>query len=289
VALAGSPRWFFVGASGLAAGCLLAAAAAFLFGAIVVNVVRPVLIVGLTTVLTAGYRYVYEQREKLVIRRMFEAYFPPAVVEKIVRDPLRISGYGEKKELTIVFSDIEGFTTRCLTMTASEVQTLLNDYFGRMVDVVFRHGGTIDKFIGDGLMVFFGDPEEQPDHALRAVRAAIDMQCEIAAMNGPLPQAPIGVRIGITTGPVVVGNMGSARRLSYTVLGSPVNLAQRLESMAPSGGILISERTHALLDGTIHVTPRGPIQVKGVAEPVAVFEVLVELGSVPPRRPAHEP
>ena len=143
--------------------------------------------------------------------------------------------------------------------------------------------------MGDGLMVFFGDPEEQPDHALRAVRAAVDMQREIAAMNQRLPQAPIKVRIGITTGAVVVGNMGSARRLSYTVLGSPVNLAQRLESMAPAGGILISERTNALLAGAVPVVPRERIQVKGVEDPVPVFEVLFEPGSVSPGGFAHEP
>jgi adenylate cyclase len=289
VALAESPRWLFAGAAALACGCLVAATAAFLFGSMVVNVVRPTLIIVLATALTAGHRYFHEQRDKLVVRRMFEAYFPPAVVEKIVRNPLRISGYGEKKELTIVFSDIQGFTARCLTMTASDVQSMLNDYFGRMVEIVFRHGGTIDKFMGDGLMVFFGDPEEQPDHALRAVRAAVDMQREIAAMNQRLPQAPIKVRIGITTGAVVVGNMGSARRLSYTVLGSPVNLAQRLESMAPAGGILISERTHALLAGTVPAVPRGRSQFKGLEEPVPVFEVLFEPGSVSPGGLAHEP
>lgn len=276
LALAASPRWFLGGAAALACACLAAAASAFLLGSVVVNVVRPTLIIVLATVLTSGYRYMYEQREKLVLRRLFESYFPPPVVDKILRNPLRISIYGEKKELTIVFTDIEGFTTRCLTMTAPEVQSLLNDYFGRMVDVVFRHGGTIDKFMGDGLMVFFGDPVDQADHAVRAVRAAVDMQRAIRLLNERLEQTPVRVRIGITTGIVVVGNMGSARRLSYTVLGSPVNLAQRLESMAPAGGILISERTRALLGDAVPAAPRGKIQVKGVEEPVPVFEVLFD-------------
>lgn len=124
-------------------------------------------------------------------------------------------------------------------------------------------------------MVFFGDPEDQPDHALRAVRAAVDMQREIAASNERLGPAPIKVRIGINTGVVMVGNMGSARRLSYTVLGSVVNLAQRLESNAPAGGILVDERTRALVAGAVQTVPRGEIQIKGIAEPVRVFEIPV--------------
>lgn len=268
-----SPRWLLIGAGGLGLVYLVAASAAFLFGSIIFNIVRPVFVVAGACVAASGYRYMQEQRERLIVRRSFEAYFPPAVVEKVVRDPDRISAHGEKKELTVLFSDIQGFTTRCLTMTAPEVQSFLNEYFSRMVDIVFRHGGTVDKFIGDGLMVFFGDPEEQADHAVRAVRAAIDMQREIAAWNETLGTAAIKVRIGINTGPVMVGNMGSARRLSYTVLGSAVNLAQRLESSAPVGGILIAERTQEMVAAIVPTRARGEIQVKGVAEPVRVFEV----------------
>jgi adenylate cyclase len=134
----------------------------------------------------------------------------------------------------------------------------------------------VDRYIGDGLMVFFGDPEPQSDHALRCVKAAVDMQKKVGEMRERWERdggLPIQIRIGINTGEVVVGNMGSRRRLSYTVLGSAVNLAQRLEANAPVGGILISQATYDLVKD--HVAACGPasIRVKGLDEPVAVYEV----------------
>jgi adenylate cyclase len=144
--------------------------------------------------------------------------------------------------------------------------------------VVFRYEGTVDKYIGDGLMVFFGDPEPQPDHAVRCVRAAIDMQRKVRELKEKWEKEggiPIQIRIGINTGEVVVGNMGSARRLSYTVLGSPVNLAQRLESNAPVGGIMVSRRTWELVRDHVLTQSLGEIKVKGIDEPMPVYEVLV--------------
>ena len=256
------------------------AAASFLFAGFIVNVVRPVMILFSATALVVAQRYIAEETQRRLLRRSFEAYFSPAVVDRILADPDAIMSSGDKKELTILFSDIQAFTTRSSTMQPDEVRTLLNAYFGAMVDITFRHGGTVDKFVGDGLMVFYGDPEIQPDHALRCVQSAIAMQQTIREMNRNWIDAgdpPIVVRIGINTGLVIVGNMGSPQRLSYTVLGSEVNVAQRLESNAPPGGILISQRTHELLVGTAVATvPRGEIYVKGLTAPVTVFEVLWE-------------
>ena len=134
----------------------------------------------------------------------------------------------------------------------------------------------MDKFIGDGLMVFFGDPDPQPDHAERCVRAAIEMQKKAREIRRKWEERgdmPIRIRIGINTDEVVVGNMGSARRLSYTALGSGVNLAQRLESNAPVGGILISKRTYELVKNHVPIEPRGDMVVKGLDEPIEVYEV----------------
>ncbi len=163
-------------------------------------------------------------------------------------------------------------------MSPDQIKNLLNEYFEAMTEIVFKHGGTVDKFIGDGLMVFFGDPEAQPDHALRAARASIEMQRRVAELRSAWRQRgdmPIEIRIGINTGPVVVGNMGSARRLSYTVLGSHVNLAQRLESNAPVGGVLVGAATWNLIKDEIPARPMGDIQVKGIDEPVSVYELLL--------------
>jgi adenylate cyclase len=145
-----------------------------------------------------------------------------------------------------------------------------------MVEVVFTYNGTVDKYIGDGMMVFFGDPEPAPDHALRSVQAAIGMQNKARELNAKWAAEggfPLRVRIGINTGEVVVGNMGSSRRLSYTVLGSAVNMAKRLESSAPVDGILISQSTRDLVAPFISTRLFGEIRVKGIQAPVRAYQV----------------
>jgi len=163
-------------------------------------------------------------------------------------------------------------------MPPDRIQILLNEYFEAMTEIVFKYSGTLDKFIGDGLMVFFGDPEPQPDHAMRCVQAAIEMQRkarEIRETWEKRGDMPLQIRIGINTGTVVAGNMGSRRRLSYTVLGSAVNLAQRLESNSPINGIFISQRTYELVKGRVPTRPLGKIQVKGLDEGIDAYEINV--------------
>jgi adenylate cyclase len=197
----------------------------------------------------------------------------------MVDNPDALSTTPKKKEITIMFSDIKSFTTYSSTMTPEEISTTLNEYFDAMTDIVFRYGGTVDKFIGDGLMVFYGAPEPQPDHAVRCVKAAIEMQrkCRELRMRWePVGRLPLRIRIGINTGEVVVGDLGSVRRMEYTVLGSDVNLAQRLESNAPVEGIMISESTYRYVKDIVPIRPLEPIKVKGLETPVKVYEVLVE-------------
>ncbi len=268
-----------VGTAALLILYLIIAVLLFLNSGIILNVLRPsmALVIGFLSIM--AYLYVSEQKQKEVLRRSFEAYFPPTVVRKIVNHPEMITAGGQKKELTVLFSDIKSFTTHSASLTPDQIQKLLNEYFDSMVDIVFRHGGTVDKFIGDGLMVFFGDPEPQDDHALRCVRAAVEMQREVRRLRLKWEQEgrmSLQIRIGVNTGQVVVGNMGSARRLSYTVLGAPVNLAQRLESNAPVGGILISERTNELIQRSIPTRSLGQIQVKGLNELIDVYEVILD-------------
>jgi adenylate cyclase len=248
----------------------------FLYGNIVLNVPRPVMTIAGATVLIAAYQYHLEARHRAVLRSTFDAYFPPRVVDKIMARAQELVTTAQRKELTILFSDIREFTKQTSEMEPGHVRDLLNEYFDRMIEIVFRHEGTLDKFIGDGLMVFFGDPESQPDHAVRCVRAAIEMQratrdlSETWAARGDMQ---LEIRIGINTGLAMVGNMGSARRLSYTALGGAVNIAQRLESNAPVGGILISARTYDLLRGAVPAKRLAPIRVKGIDDPLAVYEV----------------
>ena len=263
---------FSIGAVAIGAGYLGAVAICFLYFQIIFHIVRPLLMTTLAMTAILIYRYINEEKAKEVLRKSFEAYFPPAIVQKLMANPRSIAERGVKKELTILFSDIKNFTGHSSTLTPEHVQRLLNEYFEAMTEIVFKHGGTIDKFIGDGLMVFFGDPEPQPDHAVRCVQAAMEMQHKVAALRQSWEKRgdfPIRIRIGINTGQVSVGNMGSARRLSYTVLGADVNLAQRLESNAPVDGIMISQRTHALVKDHVETRSLDKIRAKGFDEPIS--------------------
>ncbi|HYA40771.1 MAG TPA: adenylate/guanylate cyclase domain-containing protein, partial [Syntrophobacteraceae bacterium] len=267
----------FSGASGLLIICYGATALAlFLAEGLMLNVVRPVISSGAVASTIMVLRYLRDSKEKEALRRSFESYFPPSVVERILDHPAMISR-GQRKELTILFSDIKDFTAYSASYSPDRIRGFLNEYFETMVEVVFNYKGTVDKYIGDGLMVFFGDPEPAPDHALRSVRAAIEMQKkarELSAKWAGEGGFPLHVRIGINTGEVVVGNMGSSRRLSYTVLGSAVNLAKRLESSAPVGGILISQSTCDLISPFVSTRLFGEIQVKGLQAPVRTYEVI---------------
>ncbi len=274
-----SSRWMWVGAIALIVSYYFAAAAAFLAGNIILSIVTPMTMMVVGFMSASTYRYINEEKVKEVLRRSFEAYFPPSVVRRIMANPALITVGGQKKELTILFSDIKSFTHHSSTMQADTIQKMLNEYFEAMVDIVFKYEGTVDKFIGDGLMVFFGDPEPQEDHALRCVNAAIEMQKKCRSMKSDWQKKglfELKIRVGINTGHVVVGNMGSTRRLSYTVLGAPVNMAQRLESNAPVEGIMISQRTWELVKDHVTTRPLDPIQPKGIDEPVPVYEVLID-------------
>jgi adenylate cyclase len=274
-----SSRGLWIGAVLLLIGYLLIGVALFLYANTIVNVVSPSLMIFTAVFSIVAYRYINEEKEKESLRRSFESYFPPSVVRRIMANPEMIYARGLKKELTVMFTDIKSFTTYSSTMSPDQIQRMLNEYFEAMVDIVFKYEGTVDKFIGDGLMVFFGDPETQPDHALRCVRAAVEMQKKCRELKARWETSglfPLKIRIGINTGPVVVGNMGSARRLSYTVLGSDVNLAQRLESNAPVEGIMISQRTYEFVKDHLPTKPLEPVKVKGLDTPIQVYEVPVE-------------
>jgi adenylate cyclase len=278
LALKLSSRKLWVGAMIVLVGYLVGGTALFLYLNVIVNIIRPTLIIVFSVLSVMAYRYIVEEQQKEALRSSFESYLPPSIVNRMLANPESIFA-GKKEELTILFSDIKSFTTYSSTMSPDEIQAMLNEYFEEMVNIVFKYEGTVDKYIGDGLMVFFGAPEPQPDHALRCVRAAIEMQKKCRDLKKQWEAKgwfPLKVRVGVNTGPVVVGNMGSARKLSYTVLGAEVNLANRLESNAPVEGIMISKRTYELVQGKVPTRPHGPVLVKGLDTPIEVYEVLVD-------------
>ncbi len=258
----------------IVAGCVL-----FIYGNTIVSLIYPALSIVFSTSTVLTYRYITEEKEKEQLRARFESYFPPAVVKQMLENPDSRMTLPKSREITIMFSDIKSFTTHSSTMTPEEISESLSEYFEAMTSIVFKYEGTVDKFIGDGLMVFYGAPEEQDDHAVRCVQAAIEMQnkCREMRKNWELKgRFPLQIRIGINTGKVIVGDLGSERRKEYTVIGSDVNLAQRLESNAPVGGILISERTFLKLQGKVKTQPREAILVKGLDKPIAVYEVSID-------------
>ncbi len=215
-------------------------------------------------------------REESKMRSRLERFHSPQIIEMILHGGQE--DLMEPKDLTatILFSDIVGFTTLSESLPPREINIVLNQYFTRMTDILFKHDGTLDKYIGDGLMAVFGAPMEKPDDAERAIQAALEMRRELAAMRDEVGSnsAQLHIRIGINTGRVVAGNMGSPRRLDYTVIGDPVNLAARLESSGTPNQILIGEETYKLVKGKFNIVEVGPRKVKGKAAEIMVYEVI---------------
>ena len=204
-------------------------------------------------------------------------YVSSALVRNIVEGDCAPPAPSRRRELTIFFSDIRGFTIWVERVDPDEVTLVLNQYFTAMTGIVERYGGTLDKFIGDCIMVFFGEPTEMPDHPLRAVRMAWEMQIEIARLNDRWlseGRDALHVGMGINTAFVTVGNFGSKDFTDYTVVGRGVNLAARIESWTPSGKILLSARTHALVQDAVQTRLFAELELKGIPEPVPVYELM---------------
>ncbi len=235
--------------------------------------------IGFVLMLVAAniYRFFLAEQEKLRFRVRMERYFAPRLMSKILQAPDKLMA-AEKKVITVLFSDIAGFTSWCTTQPPDMIHRTLNDYFELMTEIVFRNEGTVDKFIGDGLMAFFGDPMEQPDHALRAVRSGIEMQQSVRALRARWEaegRMSIHIRIGINSGEVVVGDMGSPRIMAYTAIGSHVNLGSRLESKAPIDGVLVSAPVYEQVKTAVGTRFAGRITAKGITADFDTYEIIV--------------
>jgi adenylate cyclase len=239
---------------------------------------RPVLGVLLATFAATAYQYFVEGREKRQVKQIFSRFVSRDVFDQLIADPSRARLGGERREMTVLFSDIRGFTTFSEKGRAEDVVAQLNEYFTRMVAVLFRHHATVDKFVGDMVMALFGAPLGDPDHADHAVSAALDMLAELETLNARWaaegrPTLDIGV--GVNTGEMIAGNIGSDTIMSYTVIGDAVNLGSRLESLNKQYAthIIISDQTRIRLKGRYDMESLGNVVVKGKTEPVAIYQV----------------
>lgn len=227
-----------------------------------------------------SYRMIFEERAKRMIRKSFSQILSPAVIALIEKDPQKyLRPGGDLKELTVLFSDIRGFTTISESLTPDELVGLLNEYLTAMTDILFSTYGTLDKYIGDAIMAFWGAPVAQEDHAARACSCALKMWRELAKLNAKWElegRRPIAIGIGINTGEVNFCRMGSSKRLAWTVMGDNVNLASRLEGITKEyqTQIVISENTHKQIAGQFVCRELDKIKVKGKHEPVKIYELL---------------
>ncbi|MFI5346762.1 MAG: CHASE2 domain-containing protein [Elusimicrobiota bacterium] len=284
--LAGGAASSFAGRAGAApmillaaSGALAAAACAAFRRGIVVDMVAPQLSLWLGFAAASAYNYAVEGRQKRYIQGAFSRYLSPEIVSRIAENPEMLSLGGERRDVTVYFSDIEGFTTISEKLEPERLTRLMNRYLGEMTDTILASGGTLDKYIGDAIMAFWGAPLPCEGHALVGCRAALANQqrlLELAEEFARLGYPPVRARIGLNSGPAIIGNMGSALRFSYTALGDTVNLSSRLEGANKAYGsyILISETTRAGAGAAVETRELDYVMVKGKHQPIRVYDLL---------------
>jgi adenylate cyclase len=264
------------------------------YGALVWSGVRlpvaaPTLTLAILAAAVTTYRLALAHRQRRMIRRAFEHYVAPVIVEEILADPRRLKLGGDTYEATVLFSDLVDFTAIAEGLSPAELRDCLSRYFHAMTTALLAERATIDKFIGDAIMAFFGCPVRNPEHPLQACRAALAMGealDELNRLESARGRGPLRMRIGINTGPVVAGNIGTEEIFNYTVLGDAVNLASRLEGVNKEYGtaILIGEDTFGRIGSALETREIDWIRVKGRTRPVAIYEVAALAGALPSSR-----
>ncbi len=248
------------------------------------NIVYPLLALAFNYIALTVYSYVTEERERKKIKGAFEHYVAPEVIEGMLQDPSRLKLGGEQKVLTVLFSDLQGFTSFAERFGPQQTFSLLSEYYARMTEQVFAQQGTLKEYVGDELMAIFGAPMDQADHAQRACSAALGMREFRHAMSEEwvaIGRPPLIARTGVNSGPMLVGNLGSEYRFSYGVLGDDVNLGSRLEGMNKlyRTEILIGEHTAELVDGLFALREIDLVRVVGKQQPVRIYELLAHSGT----------
>jgi adenylate cyclase len=248
---------------------------------IIIELVAPVLLIFFNYTGHTVYQYILTQREKKVIRGAFSHYVPEKFVEQILSDPQKLSLGGEEKIISVLFSDVAGFTSISEKLTPRQLVALLNEYLTEMTDIILNNNGIIDKYEGDAIMAEFGMPVYYPNHAYVACKTALEMQAKLRELRkewAKRGQPQLTARIGINTGEVIVGNMGSRDVFDYTVIGDHVNLGSRLEgaNKAYSTQIMISEFTNGMIEDDFYTRSLDFIRVKGKTKPIEVYELIAE-------------
>ncbi|HUP66295.1 MAG TPA: adenylate/guanylate cyclase domain-containing protein [Thermoanaerobaculia bacterium] len=267
----------FAWAACFAAAWLIAGAVALSNG-IVIRSIGPAIAILVAWIAITVMRFIAEQRQTLQLKSTFGHYVSPQILEYLLEHPDRVRLGGERRDLTILFSDIRGFTSISEASEPEEVVEMLNEYLSRMVDILLRHGGTLDKFIGDAVMGFWNAPASEPEHPRKAVLCAIEMIEETARLRAlwePEGKPAIRIGIGINTGEAVVGNIGSRQVFGYTVIGDAVNLASRLEGKNKDFGteIIVSESTRERMGSDIPSFYLDEVKVKGKELAVKIYEI----------------
>ena len=244
--------------------------------ALVLPFIEALIAVAVAFLLILLFRISFGDRDRRKIQKAFSLYLPQALVDKMAETGTMPALGGETRTVSILFSDLAAFTKISEGVEPDVLVAWLNDYFGAMTDIIEEHGGFVDKFIGDAILAVFGAPLDDPNHAANAVKAALKMKALLADPNGPLAGGALGTpkcRIGINSGPVLIGNIGSARRFNYTVIGDAVNLASRLEGANKGYGtqVLVSEDTFKLCGGDVAFRELDTVRVVGRSAPVSLF------------------
>lgn len=266
--------------AGLILFSLYLMSALFLFGqGTILNLVYPFWSFIFSLVVILLYRYFSADKEKSYLRQSFQFYLAPGVVEEIIKNPASLKLGGQKKDMTVLFSDIRGFTTLSERTEPVQLVTLLNEYFTAMTEVILQTGGVLDKFIGDAIMAFWGAPQQVPNHAQLACEAALKMTERLAILKKDwarrgLPEINIG--IGLNSGEMVVGNIGSTTRFNYTVIGDNVNLSSRLEGLNKQyqASIIISQFTYERVKDSFVAEFLDKVTVKGKEIPVDIYSLI---------------
>jgi len=286
-----SSIYFSAGTLLVAAAYLLVAGAAFIYGHCIFHIGRPVLMLAFALVSIIIYRYINEEKEKMeslrqrdFVRDTFGRYLSSEVVEELLDSPQGLKMSGEIREVTFLVSDLRGFTALTASLSPHEIIEVINRYFEYMVEVIARYRGVVNEFMGDGILVFFGAPLQAEDDPERAVACAIDMQKAMTRVNDEqrrrnLPELSMG--IGVNTGEVVVGNIGSERRAAYGAVGSPINFVYRIESYTVGGQILISSSTYHKVQSIVKARATKEVRFKGFENPVILYDVVGLDGQFP--------
>ena len=245
----------------------------------ILNLVYPLSVTALIYVAITAYRYLTEAKQKRFIKDAFSTYMAPSVVNQLIQSPEKLVLGGEKRVITAFFSDVQGFTSISEKLSPHELVELLNEFLTEMTDIILNHEGTVDKFEGDAIIAFFGAPNPLPNQAEVACRSCIEMQKKLAQLRAKWKtegKPELKMRIGMCTGPAVVGNMGSKNRMDYTMMGDTVNTAARLEGVNKIYGcyVLVSESTFSKVGGGIVGREIDAINVVGKKEPITVYELI---------------